>query len=132
MDPLDVRASVELDAHPRSAHAARKFIRDFCKAARIGEDVCETAALLTSELVTNAIIHGRSRAVLSAHMPPPVLRVSVEDDDPSLPEVGDAPGLAAESGRGLLLVAALATRWGVERTATGGKAVWFEIDPGSA
>ncbi|HWH27793.1 MAG TPA: ATP-binding protein [Mycobacteriales bacterium] len=132
MEPLDVRASVELDAHPRSAHAARAFIRDFCKAAHIGEDACETAALLTSELVTNAIIHGRSRAVLTAHTPPPVLRVSVQDDDPQLPDVGDAPGVGAESGRGLLLVAALASSWGVERTESGGKAVWFELDAGSA
>jgi anti-sigma regulatory factor (Ser/Thr protein kinase) len=129
MEPLDVHASLELPADPRSASRARRFIRDFCRAADLDDEYCENASLLVSELVTNAVLHGRSRAVLDVRRPPPVLRVWVRDDNPALPPVGISPELTAESGRGLVLVSALASRWGVEATEDGGKAVWFELDP---
>jgi anti-sigma regulatory factor (Ser/Thr protein kinase) len=127
-EPVEVRASLTLSAVPQSAGAARRFIADICNAAQLGEDDCSLAALLTSELVTNAIRHGGSRAVIDAHAPGGVLRVSVRDDNPALPVVGLRPDLTAESGRGLHLVEALATRWGVEESGNDGKAVWFEID----
>jgi anti-sigma regulatory factor (Ser/Thr protein kinase) len=129
IDPVEVRASLVLRAVPQSAGAARKFIADICNAAQLGEDDCSLAALLTSELVTNAVRHGGSRAVIDAHAPGGVLRVSVQDDNPALPVVGDHPDLTSESGRGLHLVDALASRWGVEKAPQGeGKAVWFELD----
>ena len=128
MKNLDVHASLGIAPDAGSARLARRFISDFCNAAELGEDVCEVAALLTSELVTNAVRYGGSRAVLEAHTPEGRLRVTVADDNPDLPMVGDAPDLTAESGRGILLVSTLAARWGVERLAAGGKAVWFELD----
>ncbi len=128
MGPLDVHASLELEPDVTAPGRARRFIRDFCRAAHLGEDACETAALLTSELVTNAVLHGRSRAVLDARVPEGSLRVEVHDLDPRVPEVADR-GDAAEGGRGLLLVGALADRWGSERHPSGhGKAIWFELD----
>ena len=131
MDPIVLKAGVELLPVPGSPRAARRFISDICNAARLGEDVCATAGLLTSELVTNAVRYGGSRAVLEAEAPGGVLRVSVRDDNPHLPELGEAPELTAEGGRGLLLVSSLASRWGVEPRPDGGKAVWFEIDVGA-
>lgn len=128
MKRLDVQASLAISRDPTSPRAARRFISDFCKAAQLSEDICQVAALLTSELVTNAVRYGGSRASLEAHLPEGSLRVTVVDDDPALPEVGDAPDLTGESGRGILLVSTLAARWGVERLPTGGKAVWFELD----
>ena len=127
-DPVDVQASLVLRAVPESAGAARRFIADMCNAAQLGEDDCSLAALLTSELVTNAIKYGGSTAVLEAHAPGGTLRVAVRDDNPSLPVVGTQPELTAESGRGMLLVQALAARWGVEESPDGGKSVWFELD----
>lgn len=127
MDPVEVRASVALPAIPESAKAARKFIGDICNAAELGEEECATASLLVSELVTNAVTHGASRAVLEAVAPGGVLRVSVHDEDPRPPELTDDPDPSAESGRGLLLVSLLASRWGVEPV-SGGKVVWFELD----
>ena len=126
VEPLELRASLGLEARVESARLARRFIVDFCAAARLDEQVCETAALLTSELVTNAVRHGGSSVVLEAHLPPAVLRVSVRDDDPSLPDASLRPTATAEGGRGILLVSTLATRWGVEAV-EGGKAVWFEL-----
>ena len=126
-DPVEVRATLALSAVPQSAAKARKFITEICNAAELGENICATAALLTSELVTNAIRYGGSRAVLEAAAPGGVLRVSVRDDNPALPVVGPHPSPTAESGRGLQLVSALADDWGVEDTDNGGKAVWFEL-----
>jgi anti-sigma regulatory factor (Ser/Thr protein kinase) len=127
VDRIELHASLTLDPEPTSPRRARRFIRDFCVATDLSNDLCETAALLTSELVTNAVRYGGSRAVLDAQAPGGVLRVSVQDDNPDLPEVGLVPDVTEESGRGVLLVSALADRWGVE-TAGPGKAVWFELD----
>jgi anti-sigma regulatory factor (Ser/Thr protein kinase) len=128
MSELEVRASLGLPPDASSARLARRFISDFCNATNLGEDVCETASLLTSELVTNAVKYGGSRAVLDARAPGGALRVSVSDSNPQLPAVGQAPDLTAEGGRGVLLVSTLADRWGVESLPSGGKAVWFELD----
>ena len=124
---LEASARLELPARPTSAREARRFIAQFCQAAELPDDLCQTAALLASEVVTNAVLHGRTRATLTVQEPPPYLRVSVEDLNPDLPAVGDSPQLDATSGRGMQIVAALADRWGIEATPTG-KAVWFELD----
>jgi anti-sigma regulatory factor (Ser/Thr protein kinase) len=126
-EDLAVSASLRLPRVPESARAARRFIAEFCIASQLSEDDCHTAALLTSELVTNAVRYGGSRATLEARRPGGVLRISVEDDNPELPEEGLSPPYRAESGRGIMLVDALAARWGVEKH-SGGKAVWFELD----
>ena len=120
------RLATHLPAEPGSTRQARRFVSDV-----LGRWSCphlaEEAALLTSELVTNAIRYGGSRALLEAAAPDGVLRVSVRDDNPALPVVGLHPDLTAESGRGLQLVSALADDWGVESADGGGKAVWFEL-----
>ena len=126
-EDFHVRASVALPADATSAGRARRFIREFCVAADLGEDVCEKAALLVSELVTNAVVHGRSRATLVAARPNGHLRIAVLDADVHLPVGPQTLAPDSESGRGLRIVAAVADRWGVEPTDEG-KAVWFEID----
>ena len=127
---LDAAATVRLPPLPRSAGEARRFIGQFCSAAEMPEELCQAAALIVSELVTNAVIHGRTSATVQVHRPADLLRVSVRDDNPILPAAGAAPNLSAESGRGLTIVAALADRWGVE-TVDGGKAIWFELEVGN-
>ena len=85
----------------------------------------EEAALLVSELVTNSVTHSESgwvdvQIVLSSDR----LRIEVADQDPrALPP----PGAVADRGWGLVVVAELATRWGVERRPDG-KAIWVELD----
>jgi anti-sigma regulatory factor (Ser/Thr protein kinase) len=123
---LDVEAALRLPPSPHAAGQARTFIADFCSAAQLPAQTCQDAALLVSELVTNAVIHGRTSATVEVHRPADTLRVTVRDDNPQLPAVGDAPDLNAESGRGLLIVSKTATRWGIE-AGEGGKAIWFEL-----
>jgi anti-sigma regulatory factor (Ser/Thr protein kinase) len=86
----------------------------------------ETAVLLTSELVTNAVRHELGRAVmLVIACDRGQLRVDVHDTSRSWPAPADVPA-DAETGRGLLLVATLSAEWGFYRTATG-KAVYFTL-----
>src|SRR4051794_39300446 len=91
-EQLDATAALRLPASTLSAGRARRFVTEFCRATDLPREVCETAALLTSELVTNAIVHGRTSAVLEVHRPADTLRVAVRDDNPVLPPVGGHPG----------------------------------------
>ncbi|MDQ1747614.1 MAG: hypothetical protein QOD07_1877 [Frankiaceae bacterium] len=127
---LGVVASVALPADARSAGRSRAFIAQFCASAGLTGEVRRTASLLTSELVTNAIVHGHSGPKVEAELGSDrVLRVAVTDDSPSvLPEVDPEPQPSIESGRGLLIVSLLASRWGFRPAPGGGKAVWFELD----
>jgi len=104
---------------------ARRSVGLFCGAAGHDEEVGEVASLLTSELVTNALVHGGGDASLSVGLVPGGVHVEVAD---ALP--GDLSPSAwsaeATSGRGLALVEALASAWGV-RPSGSGKVVWFEL-----
>ena len=86
----------------------------------------DVAELLVSELVTNAIHHGRTTCLLELTATPTVLRAAVADDGGGSPRLRHA-GPEDESGRGLAIVDALASRWGVQPTSEG-KVVWFEIN----
>ncbi len=90
-------------------------------------DTTDTALLLVSEVVTNAVNHGRGRPVLDVQVAPDRLSVSVSDSAPGAPEVRRDNPLLADGGRGMLLVETLASRWGIDRR-PGGKRVWFELD----
>ncbi|GAA2217663.1 ATP-binding protein [Streptomyces nogalater] len=90
-------------------------------------EVLQTAELVLSELLTNAVQHAGSSHILLALRPlADVLRIEVHDTSASLPKVG-LPDTYSESGRGMVLVSALADRFGTERT-HGGKCCWAEID----
>jgi hypothetical protein len=88
-------------------------------------DQVEVAELLVSELVGNALDHGRGQVRLSFFAADGRVRCEVEDEDPRLPRMR-AADLDAESGRGLFLVDMLSGRWGAVATARG-KAIWFEL-----
>ncbi|WP_078957037.1 SpoIIE family protein phosphatase [Streptomyces iranensis] len=89
--------------------------------------------LMASEVVTNALIHAHSEVDVRFREYPDRLRVEVRDSDPHPPVpvafVGpDEPGnQEAESGRGLLIVDALASAWG-SSPAGRGKTTWFELE----
>lgn len=121
--------SIELPADARSAGRARTFVAQFSASVGLSGEVRRTASLLVSELVTNAIVHGRSGAAVDVELIPAGIRVVVSDDSPApLPAVDLQPRTSAEGGRGLLIVSLLASRWGVSPSPAGGKAVWFELD----
>jgi anti-sigma regulatory factor (Ser/Thr protein kinase) len=108
-----------------SAAAARRFVADAI--ATWGHDgLADSVTLLTSEVVTNAILHAGSDIELVVHRRPDGVRVAVRDESPNQPvkHLFTADGA---SGRGLALVDALASSWGVDHLQDDGKWVWFEV-----
>lgn len=93
------------------------------------EHLVDDAQLIVSELVTNAISHtSTSRVGLSVTRHPDRVRIVVTDTSRTVPAPALVPpGTGEESGRGLVLVAALADRWEIERVSTG-KRIWCELD----
>ncbi len=118
-------ASLVLGAAPASVRRARAFVRAQCEAARTDPALCELATLLTSEVVTNAITHGRSEARLRAFVLSEAVRVEIGDDNARHPQRAERNDQALD-GRGLDIVELLARDWGVHDE-SGGKVVWFEV-----
>jgi anti-sigma regulatory factor (Ser/Thr protein kinase) len=114
---------------PESASVARWLVHDLLSET-VEPDARDTAALLTTELVSNAIRHTRDELVLTVHLAGGRLRVGVADSSHRRPQLVQAGGRDT-SGRGLHLVDALADEWGVDPDDRGlGKTVWFELAAG--
>ncbi|MFJ8541453.1 ATP-binding protein [Streptomyces sp. NPDC093586] len=113
---------------PDTVRTARSLVRDRLRGWGL-DGVGDIAALLVSELVTNALRHATGPVgVRLVHRPgglPGVLLVEVSDALPDPPRERAARP-EDESGRGLYLVASSARRWG-SRPAEAGKTVWFEL-----
>jgi anti-sigma regulatory factor (Ser/Thr protein kinase) len=119
---------VRLVTGPAAPAEARRRVRDAIRSWRVSVDL-DTALLLTSELVTNAVRHeagqGAQSVMLTIASSRGRLRVDVHDTSCSLPAVAEVPA-DAETGRGLLLVETLSDEWGFYRTPAG-KAVYFTL-----
>ncbi|HSK07754.1 MAG TPA: ATP-binding protein [Acidimicrobiia bacterium] len=117
------RAELTLTPVPGSVPKARRFVASLDFAG--GSDP-ERLALLTAEIVTNAILHARTPLKLEAmEMAGRGVRVSVTDGNTNPPVKKDY-GPSSPTGRGLHIVEAMADRWGFESRASG-KTVWFEL-----
>jgi anti-sigma regulatory factor (Ser/Thr protein kinase) len=127
VSPVDV----ELPAEASSAAAARAAVRSLVVGSgsqgtpRPDQQALDRVLLLTSEVVTNAILHARTPLRLTASVDNGQVRVCVYDSLRLLPRVRSYRADAG-TGRGMHLVAALADQWGVEET-SGGKCVWFTV-----
>ncbi|MGH3386952.1 MAG: SpoIIE family protein phosphatase [Nocardioidaceae bacterium] len=118
--------ALPIRSNPRDVREARAFVETACRQAGVAGDVRDTAILLTSEIVTNAIVHAATRADLTVTADDQRVRVEVVDGHTSLPYLRDLEAEATD-GRGLVLVHLLASRWGAEQLPEG-KLVWFELD----
>jgi anti-sigma regulatory factor (Ser/Thr protein kinase) len=129
-------ATAAYQPEPTAAAAARRFVRDtlqtwFISGATTGGDgLVDDAVLLTSELVTNAVVHAGTPVEVTCKLTGGGVEVVVSDGHPArlVPEPPENEHIPAErtSGRGLLLPAALASAWGVTY-GQAAKAVWFRI-----
>jgi PAS domain S-box-containing protein len=123
------QSELVLPSEPTSARSARRFLRR--QLGGLAEEVRANALLLCSELVSNAVTHGSGDLRVAVDRTGEVLRVAVEDANQRLPVrrelTFDEPGMPPERGRGLVLLDAMASRWGAERSRDG-KWVWFELD----
>jgi anti-sigma regulatory factor (Ser/Thr protein kinase) len=85
--------------------------------------------LLSSELLANAVLHGPADGGVGVQLVvgDERTRVSVSDGNPSSPVVMKTEP-SALNGRGMAIVEAMSSRWGVDTHEDGGKTVWFELD----
>ena len=109
---------------PASAGRARAFVASALAAAG-REDASEVVVLLTSELVSNAVLHSGSVIEVVVRVLPHRLAVEVHDQTGGEP-VRRHYSATSGTGRGLVLVEALARDWGTVLTGSG-KFVWFEL-----
>lgn len=108
---------------PSGVAAARRMVARLV--ADRDPDLAEAVRLTVSELLTNAIVHGRPPVGLLARVEGQILRIEVSDNSAARGSPQQASGTAS-SGRGLAIVDAVAHRWGMEARGTG-KAVWLEF-----
>lgn len=147
------QTSQRLSPQPQAPGQARRFVAAACHGWGL-DDIVDTVQLLTSELVTNGLLHADSEMVLTVALLNGSLVVEVHDDDPRIPvprqprqdllhdidvslrgepataDPAEPPEVAGSDsitgGRGLLLVDAYADAWGVE-SLDPGKKVWFRV-----
>jgi anti-sigma regulatory factor (Ser/Thr protein kinase) len=119
-------ARTSLPPELASASAARRFVGSTLRDWSC-DTLSDSALLLVSELVTNAVLHARSRLDLVLQLRDERLRVEVHDGSQAQP-TRKYYSPHAGTGRGLMLVEQLAAEWGVEPIAGDGKRVWFELD----
>ncbi|MED7828311.1 SpoIIE family protein phosphatase [Streptomyces chiangmaiensis] len=128
---ITARAAATFEPVGRSVATARSFVRDTLQGWGFA-DIVDDAVVLTSELVTNAVVHAGTAADVLCLRSDDGVRIEVADRYPEreVPLQSAAVDMGhpdREGGRGLQLCAALAGRWGVEYTPTH-KQVWFQLD----
>lgn len=121
-----LRASTQLPPARQSAGAARRFVGEMLRRWRF-ESVIESVQLLTSELVTNAVLHAGTEVQVVLEARDQTVHVEVIDQIKRSPVARDTPFDILQTGRGLTLLASMTSAWGVEPTDCG-KSVWFDLD----
>jgi GAF domain-containing protein len=142
----DLVVSAAYRPEPAAVASARKFVRDTLQdwldtrpvpastgPASTGPadtELVDDAVLLTSELVTNAVVHAGTQVQVTCKLAASAVEVVVRDSHPARmvpgPDHDDATPAERTHGRGLLLPSALASAWGVSYGAEA-KAVWFRM-----
>ncbi|MCW2616399.1 MAG: regulatory protein [Frankiales bacterium] len=127
-DAVEQQFHLHLDPLPRLVGEARAFVTSH--APPLPPDTHDALLLLTSELVTNAVLHARTPLEVGITVSEAAIVVTVHDLDLSRPE--QQPYESREGGWGLGLVAALAEESAMEPHAEGGKTAWFRLPRGES
>jgi anti-sigma regulatory factor (Ser/Thr protein kinase) len=127
-----VLGSLTVPGMPEHVSRTRAFVAGLADRTALEQDTVDTAALLTSELVTNAMLHtssGGSQGTVTVVVIDGQGGLMVEVIDDGSPDRGpEVQGdRYASQGHGLFLVEQLASRWGYLRDLAG-TTVWFELD----
>jgi anti-sigma regulatory factor (Ser/Thr protein kinase) len=118
-----------LSREASSVRQARQAIRDFLAKAHTAKVDSDAAALIVSELVSNAIIHTADSGdtiELRVDERPGTVHIEVQDHDPR-PPTPRADAVDADGGRGLVIVESIASSWGWDEIAGNGKQVWCDL-----
>lgn len=119
-------ASLDLLGGIEAAPRARAFATGVLTSWRFPVELCDLGVLAAGELVANSLKHGTPPMRLGLRRTDRRLIIEVTDGDDHLPRRRRADP-ADEAGRGISIVATIATSWGSRRTPGGGKAVWCEF-----
>ncbi|MEV0634930.1 SpoIIE family protein phosphatase [Streptomyces sp. NPDC050619] len=111
---------------PQAVAQARRFTRRTLRTWGVPEGAMDAVLLVVSELVTNALVHTDGRVRLDLTRIDHLMRVAVADASPRSPVKPTSIGWEATGGRGILLVEAMSTAWGIVPV-SGGKQVWSEL-----
>ena len=122
--PLETtwRFAAELTAPAEARYLLTRRLR----LAGYDGDLLADARLIISELAANAVLHAHSPFSVTLLSRNATLRILVHDESQVVPTVQDASSSTKLSGRGMQLVVALASRWGVDLTSDG-KVIWAEL-----
>lgn len=124
---MPIHGPLVLSRAPHEVERGRAFVGAACRDH--SRELSNTAALLASELLTNAVLHGGSGPIaLSVTVSERRIRVDVTDQSKHYPRRGDVDA-GGVSGRGLLMVESLSAAWGVLPDMIG-KTVWFTLRTG--
>lgn len=118
-------AAASFAPEPPSATSARRFVVGVLRPL-VRNELVDVAALLTTELATNSVLHARSDLDVEVVVSPREVRVEVSDAHPSVPTARPSDPRSTY-GRGLMLVDSLSDRWGVAPHPAG-KGVWFSLE----
>lgn len=121
--PPTVRQRVDPDRYAPAL--AREVLAHFCRDRGITREA-DTAELIASELITNAVVHARTPIDFTIRLITPHLHIAVRDHDPRPARITAMLDESAEHGRGLLLVDALAAAWGTF-VLPRGKVIWATV-----
>lgn len=113
-----------LPSDPSAVPIARRKLRDHLNGA--SESQRDRILLATSELVTNAVLHGEGPVTLRAWLQGAPKRVEVSESGEGSPAPSRQHEVDDEGGRGLHIVEVVSNRWGVTPSRPG-KTVWFEV-----
>ena len=119
-------ASLDLLGGAEAVSSARAFTTGVLASWRLGEELLDLGVLAVSELVSNSFTHGHPPMRLRLRRTDRRLTVEVTDADDHLPRRRRAEPVD-ESGRGIAIIATIASSWGTRRTPDGGKAVWCDF-----
>jgi anti-sigma regulatory factor (Ser/Thr protein kinase) len=109
-----------------SARRAREWVKVICLGWQKDPNECDDLVLITSELVTNALLHGKGRIGVNLTHSAQSIRVQVSDAGHDPINMG-APTTDGTTGRGLSIVDALSERWGTRKNSHGHVVVWADV-----
>jgi hypothetical protein len=118
---LGTEVAAHFEAEVSAPRAVRHFVIDTLRQWSFGDDLIDDAALVSSELAANAVVHAGSAFSVALRTNGSLVRIEIQDSCPVGPS-----GLTARRERGLGVVACLALRWGVDPSGIG-KVVWAEL-----
>lgn len=124
--PPVVHATWDFAVSARAPGAARAYVRAACEVWDVDAEARESAEIVVTELVTNAVEHASSASTVDVVRRDASFRLAVRDWDTAALPAATLPPASAARGRGLAMVAAVAHDWGV-LTHPDGKTVWAEM-----